>query len=263
MMLPAPNTQGKGGGGFHSACALPSPSTGAGEDQPSPAARTRPPTAFSSEAAGDDSRGEKGRKESAGDVQEEMAEGTPTFTQRQERGVTGKATVHVVVAAAGRADTEKREDPALCSKQGGSTLSSKHKNAPCTHLSGKLILPLCWQQTCTISTWDSFGEKAALKSGVELQPALRSPDVARSCREYNKRRLLLSEHSLVLDLRMAFKSLVQTENAESFSAERKMLKKFMVTVTKLYGKARTGKNSSCLLRSSKRSERQQSNNQVP
>lgn len=34
--------------------------------------------------------------------------------------------------------------------------------------------------------------------------------MARSCREYNKRRLLLSEHSLVLDLRMAFKSLVQT-----------------------------------------------------
>lgn len=101
MMLPAPNTQGKGGGGFHSACALPSPSTGAGEDQPSPAACTRPPTAFSSEAAGDDSRREKGRKESAGDVQEEMAEGTPTFTQRQERGVTSKATVHVVVAAAG------------------------------------------------------------------------------------------------------------------------------------------------------------------
>lgn len=33
------------------------------------------------------------------------------------------------------------------------------------------------------------------------------------------------------------------ENAESFSAERKMLKKFMVTVTKLYGKARTGKNT--------------------
>lgn len=35
-------------------------------------------------------------------MQEEMAEGTPTFTQRQERGVTGKATVHVVVAAAER-----------------------------------------------------------------------------------------------------------------------------------------------------------------
>lgn len=52
------------------------------EDQPSPAVCVLPPTSFSSKAAQDDSRGEKGEHlKCAGG---EMAEDRPTFMQQQK-----------------------------------------------------------------------------------------------------------------------------------------------------------------------------------